>query len=129
MRQESKEESMSSKLTKVLMAAGMFLAGLGASSARAEGNVQEVEITVDRGYQPSRIDLKEGKPARLVFTRREHTPCTKEVVFEAFGIRRALPPNQRVVIDLPALEEGEYEFTCGMKMQRGSIIVARERQP
>lgn len=89
--------------------------------------VREIEVVVDGGYKPGRITVTEGERVRLKFVRREHSPCTREVVFSALGIRRELPTDQPVVIELPALAAGEYEFKCGMNMIKGVIqVLARK---
>jgi plastocyanin domain-containing protein len=103
--------------------------GLGiTSAARAQSHehaaVREIEIVVEGGYKPNRIEIKEGEHVRLKFIRKEYSACTREVVFAKLGIRRELPPNQPVVIDLPALSAGEYEFKCGMNMVRGTLVVS-----
>ena len=85
--------------------------------------VHESEVIVDGGYQPGRITVTAGEHVRLRFIRRDHTPCTREVVFPGLDIRRELPTDQAVVIDLPALAAGEYEFRCGMNMIRGLLVV------
>jgi plastocyanin domain-containing protein len=85
--------------------------------------VTEIEIVVEGGYKPNRIEVHEGERVRLKFIRKEYNSCTREVLFPKLGIRRELPPNQVVIIDLPALTAGEYEFTCGMNMIRGTLMV------
>ena len=88
--------------------------------------VREIEIIVKAGYQPDRITIREGERVRLRFVRHEEGGCTREVVFPALKIRRELPPHTTVVIDLPALKAGEYEFHCGMEMIRGAVIVRQK---
>lgn len=88
---------------------------------------KEIEVIVHGGFQPNRITIPEGEAVRLTFERREHTPCTREVVFrsreQSLELRRELPPNQRVTIELPPLKAGEVEFRCGMNMLRGIVTV------
>lgn len=103
----------------VIAIAQLFAAG----GARAQGEVREIEIVVRGGYHPDRITIAEGERVRLRFVRREHSSCTREVVFPELGIRRELPPHRAVVIELPALPPGEHEFRCGMNMVRGTIVV------
>lgn len=89
--------------------------------------VREIEVIVDGGYRPGRIPVTEGERVRLKFVRREHSPCTREVVFPSLDIRRELPTDQPVVIELPALAPGEYQFKCGMNMIKGVLeVVARK---
>jgi plastocyanin domain-containing protein len=85
--------------------------------------VREIEIVVKGGYSPAQITITEGEQVRLRFVRQDEGSCTREVVFASLGIRRELPTGQPVIIDLPALAAGTYEFQCGMKMARGSIVV------
>ncbi|MDT7806301.1 MAG: hypothetical protein QOJ70_114 [Acidobacteriota bacterium] len=87
------------------------------------GGFQEVNITVKGGYQPSSIVVRAGRPLRLNFTRRESTPCGEEVVLPEFGKRAHLPENKTVPVEVTPQEPGEYEFTCGMNMYRGKLIV------
>ena len=89
--------------------------------------VREIEVIVDGGYRPARITVAEGERVRLKFVRREQSPCTREIVFAALDIRRELPTDQPVLIELPALTAGEYEFKCGMNMIKGVLeVVARK---
>lgn len=89
----------------------------------ASGDVQQIDVTVRGGYQPSSIVVRAGRPVRLNFTRREASLCGEEVVFPDFGKRAHLPENQPVPIELTPSQSGEYEFTCGMNMYRGKLIV------
>ena len=88
-----------------------------------DAGVREVEVVVDQGYQPSRIEVTQGVPVRLRFIRRDYGGCTREVVFPTLNLRRELPTNQPVVIELPALPLGETPFQCGMNMVRGVVVV------
>jgi plastocyanin domain-containing protein len=87
------------------------------------GGVQVVNVTVKGGYQPSSITAEAGRPLRLNFTRRESTPCGEEIVLPEFGRRAHLPEGMAVPIEITPRESGEYEFTCGMSMYKGKIIV------
>lgn len=96
--------------------------------ARAEeATPREIEIVVDRGYQPSTIAIPEGERVRLRFLRKDPSPCAREVVFPSLDLRRDLPVNEPVFLDLPALPPGEVVFHCGMKMLRGTIVVEARR--
>jgi plastocyanin domain-containing protein len=87
------------------------------------GGVQEVDVTVKGGYRPASIVVEARRPVRLNFTRRESTPCGEEVVLPDFGKRAHLPENQTVTVEVTPEKPGEYEFTCGMNMYRGKLIV------
>ena len=89
----------------------------------SQQETREIEITVRRGYQPNRIEVLEGERVKLRFVRHESRDCSREVVFPALGIRRELPEGKPVIIQLPDLAPGEYEFKCGMDMIRGTLVV------
>ena len=101
-----------------------FLAERKAAAATAgSGGVQEVTITVHGGYEPAEVRLQKGVPARLVFDRQETSGCSEEVVLPDFGIRRFLPAFQKTTVELTPDRAGSFEFTCGMSMLRGRLVV------
>jgi plastocyanin domain-containing protein len=101
-----------------------FLAKREAATASAgTGGVQEVTITVHGGYEPAEVRLQKGVPARLVFDRQETSGCSEEVVLPDFGIRRFLPAFQKTAVELTPDRAGSFEFTCGMSMLRGRLVV------
>ena len=101
-----------------------FLARRGTATAETrEGGTQEVTITVQGGYEPAEVKLKRGIPARLVFDRRETSGCSEEVVIPDFGVRKFLPAFQKTAIELKPETAGSFEFTCGMSMLRGRLVV------
>jgi plastocyanin domain-containing protein len=101
-----------------------FMAPKAAVMAKASaGGSQEVSITVEGGYSPSVVRAKKGQPLRLIFDRKEKSPCSEEVVISEFGVRRFLKPFEKTVIDVTPIEAGTFEFACGMSMLRGRIEV------
>lgn len=88
-----------------------------------EGGAQEVTITVRGAYSPATVRVHQGAPVRLVFDRQETAGCSEEVVFPDFGIRKFLPAFQKTTVQLTPEKPGTYEFTCGMSMLRGKLIV------
>ncbi|MFP4081495.1 MAG: cupredoxin domain-containing protein [Candidatus Aminicenantes bacterium] len=88
-----------------------------------ESRIQEAEIKVKGGYDPDVIVVKKGIPVRLNFYRDETADCSDTVVFGHFNIRKPLPAYRTTSIEFTPEEEGEYEFTCGMGMLRGKLIV------
>lgn len=94
-----------------------------AEAAVGSGGVQEVTITVHGGYEPAEVRLEKGIPARLIFDRQETSGCSEEVVLPDFGIRRFLPAFQKTTVELTPERAGSFEFTCGMSMLRGRLVV------
>ncbi len=96
-------------------AAGVALPSTGAGPA-------EVRIVVRGGYDPATVRVPAGKPVRLLFDRQETSPCSEEVVFPAFGIRKFLPTDRTTAVDITPHAPGRYEFTCGMSMLHGAVV-------
>ena len=86
-------------------------------------DIQEVEITVEGGYEPGTIELKAGVPARLIFHRIETASCSEEVVIPDFDIRQKLPAHKKTAVEFTPTKPGRYSFTCGMGMLRGTLVV------
>lgn len=91
--------------------------------ASLAGGVQEVTITVQGGYEPSQVQVQVGQPVKLIFDRQETSGCSEEIVLPDFGVRRFLPPHKKTAVELRPSTPGEFEFTCGMGMLRGKLIV------
>lgn len=83
----------------------------------------EVNITVSGGYSPEVISIPKGKLTKINFFRTDPTDCLSEVVLGDFKIKRQLPLNQKVTIEITPQKIGEFKFTCGMNMYHGKIIV------
>jgi len=95
----------------------------GKVSADINGNSQEAHITVNGGYSPETVVLKQGVPAKLVFTRLDKSNCLKEVVFKDFGINEELPIKEDKEIKIDTSKAGEYTYACGMDMFHGKVVI------
>lgn len=82
-----------------------------------------VDITVDGGYSPNTISIPQGKTTKISFTRKDSSSCLEEVVLGDFKIRKYLPLNQKVTVEVTPQKTGEFVFACGMNMFHGKIIV------
>lgn len=82
-----------------------------------------VDIVVEGGYSPEIISIPKGKTTKLNFIRKDPTACLEEVVLGDFKVRRHLPLNQKVVIQITPQQTGEFTYSCGMNMYHGKIIV------
>ena len=95
----------------------------GVTAAVSTGGYQEATILVRGGYTPGTIRVQPGRPVRLTFRREESSPCSETVVLDAFGKSAHLPQGALVPVEFLPTTPGEYPFTCGMGMLRGSVIV------
>lgn len=82
-----------------------------------------VDIIVEGGYTPEVISVPKGKTTKLNFLRKDPSSCLEEVVLGDFKVRKYLPLNQKVTIEITPQKEGEYIFSCGMNMFHGKIKV------
>jgi plastocyanin domain-containing protein len=92
-------------------------------AATTSGGVQEQLITVSGGYSPATVTVQSGRPVRLLFDRQETNPCSEEVVFSAFGIKKFLPAHERTAVEFTPATPGTYDFVCGMGMLHGKLLV------
>ena len=89
-----------------------------------KNNVQSKTVRLtDKGYQPSSLKLRRGVPARVTFVRQVADGCGTEIVLPEYNLRRDLPLNKPVTVEFTPKKTGEFNFTCGMGMMRGKIIV------
>ena len=92
--------------------------------ANADARVQTVKVIVnEQGYEPAKVTLRAGIPARMTFLRTTDKTCGTEVVFPSLNIKRALPLNEPVVIEFTPAKPGEIAFACGMNMLHGTVVV------
>ena len=85
---------------------------------------KEIDIVVDGGYSPERIVVPVGETTRINFLRRDQSSCLEEVVLPDFRIKRHLPLNVKVSVEITPQKAGEYGYSCGMNMYHGKIIVS-----
>ena len=100
-----------------------FLAPHQVAVASNSGGVQQVAITVKGGYSPDVIEVSQGQPVQLSFYRDEDSSCSEELLLPDFHIRRELPAYKTTTIELVPKQAGRFEFTCGMHMLLGSLVV------
>lgn len=82
-----------------------------------------VDIIVEGGYTPNTISIPKGKVTKISFFRKDPSSCLEEVVLSDFKIRKFLPLNKKLTIEVTPKKVGEYPFSCGMNMFHGKIIV------
>lgn len=114
----------------LLTAVGLLLAACkqeapsgGASAGSPVPGAPEIRIQVGaHGYEPSEAQAPAGKPVRLIFTRTTDEGCGQQLVFPSLDLRKDLPLNQAVPVDVTMPASGSLAFTCGMDMYRGSVV-------
>jgi plastocyanin domain-containing protein len=85
---------------------------------------EPVRITVTKnGYEPWRVEARQGVPLTLVVTRTTDETCATEVILPEYGIDRKLPLGEPVTITFTPTRAGELRYACAMKMFQGVIDV------
>lgn len=82
-----------------------------------------VDITVEGGYSPNTISIPQGKTTMINFIRKDPSSCLEEVILSDFKVKKFLPLNKKITIEITPKKVGEYQFACGMNMFHGKIIV------
>ena len=94
--------------------------------ASLENGIQKIHITAEKGYHPAHIQLQKGIPAEITFHRTTPSNCYKEILFEEEDILEPIGVDEEKTIRFTPQELGEHEFSCGMKMQKGSYTVVEK---
>lgn len=82
-----------------------------------------VDILVKGGYNPSTIQVKKGKKTTINFLRTDENSCLEEVILSQFKVKRFLPLNTPVSVEINPDKSGTFDFSCGMGMFHGKLIV------
>lgn len=82
-----------------------------------------ITIIVDGGYNPETISISQNKTTTLTFLRKDPNPCLEEVILSDFKIKKSLPLNQNVEIEITPTKSGVFPFSCNMGMFHGKLIV------
>ncbi len=80
----------------------------------------------EHGFAPSSLMLPKGPPgsmATVTFVRTTDQTCATEVVFPELDIKKALPLDKPVAVDLPGDAPRTLTFQCGMGMYKGELLV------
>ena len=67
--------------------------------------------------------MPKGKTTTINFFRKDPSSCLEEVILSDFKIRKYLPLNKKVSIEITPQKTGEYSFSCGMNMFHGKVKV------
>ena len=111
-----------------LLTSGIVAACDSSSDAQADEAPAARRVNVEvgaTGYTPGAIDTVAGQPITLVFRRTTDEGCGGELVFPDHNIRRTLPLNEDVVVELTPQSGETINFTCGMGMYRGSVVASQ----
>ncbi len=95
---------------------------LGKKEKEVEAMDSTIDIVVEGGYTPAAVSVPVGKTTKINFLRKDDNSCLEEVVIPDFRIKKTLPLNEKVTVEIKPVKAGEYAFACGMNMYHGKII-------
>ncbi|MFH0979538.1 MAG: cupredoxin domain-containing protein [Candidatus Roizmanbacteria bacterium] len=90
------------------------------NTVQAEGSIN---ILVDGGYKPEQISIPLGQTTKLIFQRKDSNSCLEEVILADFKIKKSLPMNEKVTVEITPDKKGTFDFSCAMGMFHGKLIV------
>ena len=89
--------------------------------------VQKVTVTISgMNYSPSEVSVEKGVPVEMTFARDDKPTCGGKILFPELGIEREVAAGETVTVEFTPTKSGELNFTCGMKMMKGKIIVTQD---
>lgn len=92
--------------------------------AIASTKKQTINVMVtEKGFEPALLKVTQNQDITLAITRKTDSTCATEIVFPAQKIKKELPLNKTVTINLGKIKKGEINFSCGMDMISGVINV------
>lgn len=92
-----------------------FIAFLIASSAYAQKIKVDLSVTA-KGFEPNKVDVPAHQPVTLKITRKTDDTCANEIQIPSLKLKKKLPLNKTVSINLGRLEKGNM-------MESGIIYV------
>lgn len=109
-------------MIKYFMVSLVLMLGIGVSAAdKQTEEVVKIQVT-ENGFEPSNIKVKAGSHVVLQVTRSTDATCATEIQVKDKKIKKDLPLNKMVSIDLGTVKKGDVKFACGMNMLSGHIV-------
>lgn len=111
-------------MKQIMIILSLFLGmqPLMAASSTSKSQIVELQVT-EKGFEPSTVDVNPGVPVVLKITRKTDATCATSIKIPAKNIKKDLPLNKAVSVEVGKLEKGEIRFACGMDMITGVIHV------
>lgn len=85
---------------------------------------QIIQVSVtEKGFEPDKINVKPGTYVILKVTRKTESTCATEIKISEMKLKKDLPLNKEVSIDVGIIKKGKIKYACGMNMITGFLIV------
>ncbi len=94
------------------------------ANATDKEKIQTINLSVtEKGFVPNKMSVKPGTHVILKVTRKTDSTCATEIKISEKKIKKDLPINKEVTVDIGVLEKGKIRFACAMDMISGFLIV------
>jgi plastocyanin domain-containing protein len=83
-------------------------------------------VASEHGFSPPSLKLTQGgagSHAAVTFLRTTDKTCATEVVFPDLNLKRDLPLDKVVSVEVPTDSARTLTFQCGMGMYKGALVV------
>ena len=110
-------------MKKMIIFGALILSGFMAQGAD-KNQVVHLQVTKD-GFDPKTVNVTPGTPVTLEITRKSDDTCATSIVIPSKKIKKDLPLNKSVSIDIGRLEKGEIRFGCQMELMEGGTIIVK----
>jgi plastocyanin domain-containing protein len=128
---------MSLSTTAAAAASLLFFASFGGCDKRSDASTESPSlapaapgelrvVASEHGFTPSSHAIPKGAPGALTtvsFVRTTDQTCATEVVFPELDIKKTLPLNVLVAVNVPSDAARTLTFQCGMGMYKGALLV------
>ncbi|HLK36757.1 MAG TPA: cupredoxin domain-containing protein [Polyangiaceae bacterium] len=121
-----RRSALTVKVLLLLVASVALATGCKRSDASPEPSDGRRVVADEHGFTPASLALPKGGPgskASVTFLRTSDQTCATEVVFPELGIKKELPLQKAVDIDVPTDQGRTLTFQCGMAMYKGALLV------
>lgn len=110
------------------VAASSTTESAGANTSTVNGDVQEIQTTLESGSYPA-IQVQEGIPVKWTITadKKNLNGCNGEIVIPEYDISQKLVEGENVITFTPD-KTGKFGYSCWMGMIRSSITVTDAKQ-
>ncbi|BDR57978.1 cupredoxin domain-containing protein [Xylocopilactobacillus apicola] len=85
--------------------------------------MQKAKILINKGYKPDTIEFHRSDPAEITFVQEDSSVCLRQVQSKDLNFQIDLPVGSEKTININTDQTGEFNFSCGMGMFHGKVIV------
>lgn len=93
------------------------------NKAKVQNGCQTIQVNVQNGYEPATVEFKQGIPGKIIFNRSNKSACLSHVQSSTLQFNKELPLNQNIEVPINTDQKGEFEYTCGMGMFHGKVVI------